>query len=197
MPNRLRRPRPARRGTGSAAAGSSRGRCHGVGRNQTVGQSAAMMSGDYAGPATISDGVVTSIHDVEIHTTPRENVKFAAWHVNIAGTMPHELRTPQEKALSVLLPDGRRGVGTLVDPHLHQRCRRTTLSLSRWRRDNAAWGTRLVLAPLPDQDFWFSCRSLNMTSRQGGMPTTRASRWGAELGRRRRTSCSVRTGVSV
>lgn len=77
-----------------------------------------MMSGGYAGPATISDGVVTSIHDVEIHTTPGENAKFAAWHVNIAGTMPHELRTPHEKALSVLLPDGRRGVGTLVDPHL-------------------------------------------------------------------------------
>jgi hypothetical protein len=74
--------------------------------------------GHYSGPATISDGLMTSSHDVEIHNTPRENAKLAAWHVNIKGTMPHELRTPHEKALSVLLPDGRRGVGTLVDPHL-------------------------------------------------------------------------------
>ncbi len=58
--------------------------------------------------------------------------------------------------------------GNVGRPPPHQRCRRTTLWLSRWRRDNAAWGTRLVLAPLPDQDFWFSCRSPNMTSRKGG-----------------------------
>jgi len=74
--------------------------------------------GHYAGLATISDGVVTSVHDVEVHTTPSGNAKVAAWHVRIAGTLPRELRLPHEKAFSVLLPDGRRGVGTLVDPHL-------------------------------------------------------------------------------
>ena len=72
----------------------------------------------YAGPATISDGVASSVHDIELHITRGENAKVGAWHVRIAGSLPHELRTPHPKALSVLPPDGRRGVGTLVDPHL-------------------------------------------------------------------------------
>lgn len=83
-----------------------------------MGQTAVMMSGGYAGPATISDGVASSVRDVELHITPGENAKVGAWHVRVAGLLPHELRTPHDKALSVLLPDGRRGVGTLVDPHL-------------------------------------------------------------------------------
>ena len=74
--------------------------------------------GHYAGPATISDGVNESVHDVEVHSTRRENARAPAWHVNIAGKVPHELRTPHDKPLLVLLPGGRSGVGTLVDPHL-------------------------------------------------------------------------------
>jgi hypothetical protein len=74
--------------------------------------------GHFSGPATISDGVNESTLDVEIHTRPGENATVAAWHVNIRGPLPRELRSPSGKTLSVLLADGRQGVGTLVDPHL-------------------------------------------------------------------------------
>ena len=74
--------------------------------------------GHYAGPVTISDGVNESSHDVEVHATRRRNAGVAAWHVVITGRLPADLRAPSGKTVSVLLPDGRRGVGTLVDPHL-------------------------------------------------------------------------------
>jgi hypothetical protein len=74
--------------------------------------------GHYSGRATISDGVNEGVFVVEIHTRPGENAIGVAWHVNIQGQMPHELRFPAAKALSVRLADGRHGVGTLVDPHL-------------------------------------------------------------------------------
>jgi hypothetical protein len=79
---------------------------------------AAVVVGHHAGPATISDGVHESVLDVEIHTRPAENASVAAWHVTIRGRLPQELRVPYGKALSVVLADGSRGVGTLVDPHL-------------------------------------------------------------------------------
>lgn len=74
--------------------------------------------GHYSGPATISDGVHESTLDVEIHTRPGENATVAAWHVNIRGRLPRELRFSLGKALSVVLADGSQGVGTLVDPRL-------------------------------------------------------------------------------
>lgn len=74
--------------------------------------------GHFAGPATISDGVHESTLDVEIHTRPGKHAIAAAWHVTIRGPLPRELRSPFGKTLAVLLGDGSRGVGTLVDPHL-------------------------------------------------------------------------------
>ncbi len=74
--------------------------------------------GHYHGPVTLSDGVNQSLHNVEIHSTPGDNANVAAWHVNIEGRLSVELRSPYGKALSVLLPSGTLGVGTLVDPHL-------------------------------------------------------------------------------
>ena len=74
--------------------------------------------GHYCGPATISDGVSESLHDVEIHTMPAQRATAAAWHVVIAGRLPHELRIPNGKTLSVLLENGAKGVGTLVDPQV-------------------------------------------------------------------------------
>ena len=72
----------------------------------------------YCGPATISDGVTESLHEVEIHTRASENARTAGWHVIITGRLPAELRTPHGRALAVILPSGGRGVGVLVDPHL-------------------------------------------------------------------------------
>lgn len=72
----------------------------------------------YAGPATISDGVHDSTLDVEIHIRPGKNAVVAAWHVTIRGRLPQELRSPFGKALSVILANGSRGVGTLIDPLL-------------------------------------------------------------------------------
>ena len=74
--------------------------------------------GHYCGPATLSDGVDECRHNVEVHTRPGEDGIVAAWHVVIEGRLPRELRFPYGKALSVLLSDGTRGVGTLVDPQL-------------------------------------------------------------------------------
>lgn len=74
--------------------------------------------GHYVGLATISDGTHESDHDVELHTRPAANASTAAWHVTIRGTLPHQLRVPHGKAVSVVLEGGGRGVGTLVDPHL-------------------------------------------------------------------------------
>ncbi len=73
---------------------------------------------NYSGPATISDGANEGVFEVEIHTRPGENRTDFAWHVNIQGRLPHDLRFPSGKALSVQLADGRQGVGTLVDPRL-------------------------------------------------------------------------------
>ena len=70
------------------------------------------------GPATISDGMAESSHDVEIHTTVGRNAITAAWHVVIEGKLPKELRSPHGKTLSVRTASGGQGVGTLVDPSL-------------------------------------------------------------------------------
>lgn len=72
----------------------------------------------YSGPAMISDGVVESSHDIEIHTRSRENARAATWHAIITGRLPAELRSPHGKTLAVRLPNGEQGVGVLVDPHL-------------------------------------------------------------------------------
>ena len=74
--------------------------------------------GHHVGLATISDGVNESVLEVEIHTSPGQNASVAAWHVTIRGSLPQQLRVPYGKALSVVLADGSRGVGTLVDAHL-------------------------------------------------------------------------------
>ncbi len=74
--------------------------------------------GRHVGLATISDGVYERVLEVEIHTRPAEHAKAAAWHVTFRGKLPHQLRFPYGKALSVVLADGGRGVGTLVDPHV-------------------------------------------------------------------------------
>lgn len=79
---------------------------------------AAALVGHHIGLATISDGVCESILEVEIHTRPGQAGTVAAWHVTIRGKLPHQLRSPHGKALSVVLADGSRGVGTLVDPHV-------------------------------------------------------------------------------
>jgi hypothetical protein len=72
----------------------------------------------YSGEVTISDGTHESTFDVEIHTRQAENSAVAAWHVIVQGHLPPDLRIPPGKALAVVLPDGSRGVGTLVDPHI-------------------------------------------------------------------------------
>ncbi len=74
--------------------------------------------GHFVGPATISDGVQESLVEVEIHSSPDKNATDEAWHVNIKGLLPKDLRLPCGKTLSVRLADGRQGVGTLVDPGL-------------------------------------------------------------------------------
>lgn len=76
------------------------------------------MTAYHLGPATISDGVHECVLDVEIHTMAGRDASIPAWHVRIRGHMPHELRFPHGKALSVVVDGGERGVGTLVDPHL-------------------------------------------------------------------------------
>ena len=76
------------------------------------------MTPHFSGRATISDGVTEGVFDIEIHTRHGENATVAAWHVNIQGRLPQEMRVPYGKALSVQLADGRQGVGTLVDPNL-------------------------------------------------------------------------------
>ena len=72
----------------------------------------------YEGSATITDGAASSVHEIEVHTTPADNAKSPAWHVRVSGKMPRDLMTPYNKALSIVLPDGRTGVGTLVDPSI-------------------------------------------------------------------------------
>lgn len=74
--------------------------------------------GHFLESATISDGVNEKVFEVEIFTRPGENALVTAWHVQIQGQVPHELRFPSGKTVSVRLADGREGVGTLVDPHL-------------------------------------------------------------------------------
>ena len=89
-----------------------------VDRKLHAGPGAGELVAHYSGPATISDGVIESLHDVEIHTRTREHRRAAAWHAIISGRLPAELRSPHGKTLSVRLPNGRQGVGVLVDPHL-------------------------------------------------------------------------------
>lgn len=72
----------------------------------------------YSGPATISDGVAVSCHNVEIHARTGQNAITAAWHVVLKERLPRELGSPHGKTLSVRIANGGQGVGTLVDPRL-------------------------------------------------------------------------------
>ncbi len=72
----------------------------------------------HLGPATISDGEHECVLEVEIHTMEGRDAATPAWHVTIRGQLPHEMRFPDGKALSVVIEGGQRGVGTLVDPRL-------------------------------------------------------------------------------
>ena len=85
---------------------------------KTAHDRAANVVGHHVGPATISDGVHDLVVDVELHTQLGPGGTVAGWHVTIRGTLSHELRSPHGKALSVVLANGSRGVGTLVDPHV-------------------------------------------------------------------------------
>lgn len=76
------------------------------------------MESDYCGPATISDGVIESSHNVEMHIRIGANAISPAWHVVIDDQLPRELRSPHGKTLSVRIAGGVPGVGTLVDPRL-------------------------------------------------------------------------------
>jgi hypothetical protein len=87
-----------------------------MGSSDVEGPSTGAVMGHHRGPVTLSDGVNQSLHAVEIHSSPRENVNVAAWQVIIRGRLPVELRTPDGRAFTVILPGGTLGVGTLVYP---------------------------------------------------------------------------------
>ena len=72
----------------------------------------------YLGTAIISDGGAECEAAIEIHASFDKNDIVTAWHAIVKDRLAHGLRFPAGKPVTVVLPDGSKGTGILVDPQL-------------------------------------------------------------------------------